>query len=324
MPPLTSPSATAEPPEIVTLTMNPALDVSSAVDHVTPNHKLRCEAAHTHPGGGGINVARVIHRLGTSCRALVPLGGARGKAIASLLAAEGVHFQTVAIAQESRESFSVHERQTGQDYRFVLPGPELTEGEWRACLAELQSILPAPRYLIASGSLPPGVPDDFYAQLAQLCQRRGAQLVLDTSGAPLQKGLAARVHLFKPSLRELQELTDQDLSTRDHRVQASRALIHKGWTEIVALSLGGEGAMLITATQAWYAPAVPVPIASTIGAGDSFLAGVIWSLHQHHPLEQAFAHGMATAAAALLSSGTALCAPQDVQRLLPQVQVTPC
>lgn len=321
---LTPQTTSANTPEIVTLTMNPALDVSTAVAQVTPTHKLRCEAAQNHPGGGGINVARVVHRLGTPCLALFPSGGITGQAISTLLAAEGVPFRTVAITGESRESFSVHEQETGQDYRFVLPGPQLREIEWRTCLAELQSLRTPPRYLVASGSLPPGVPDDFYAQLAHLCQQQGSHLVLDTSGTPLQAGLTAGVYVFKPSLRELQALTGLDLGTSSQRVQAARTLIHQGLTQILALSLGEEGAMLITASQAWYAPALSVNIASTIGAGDSFLAGLIWSLNQHHPLEHAFACAMAAAAAALLSRGTALCAPPDVQRLLPQVQISPC
>ncbi|MDE2594348.1 MAG: 1-phosphofructokinase family hexose kinase [Burkholderiales bacterium] len=321
---LNTPPPTAGAPPVVTITMNPALDVSTAVDQVIPTHKLRCEAAFTHPGGGGINVARVIHRLGTPCLALFPSGGATGQSINTLLGAEGVPFHTVTIAQESRESFSVRERQTGQDYRFVLPGPRLNDSEWQACLKAIQTLQPVPRYLIASGSLAPGVPEDFYAQLAQHCHSQGCHLILDSSGAALRQGLMAGVHLFKPSLRELQELTSVDLSTREQRIQASRTLIQKGWTQCVALSLGDEGAMLITDNQAWYAAALPVTIASTIGAGDSFLAGLIWSLNQNHPPQRAFAHGMAAATAALLSSGTALCNPEDVQRLLTQVHVTPC
>lgn len=319
-------SLTSSPrtPRIVTLTMNPALDVSTAVDQVIPNHKLRCEAALTHPGGGGINVARVIHRLGGDCLALFPAGGTTGHALSSLLAAEGVPQRTVRIALESRQSFSVHEHQTGHDYRFVLPGPSLQPSEWQACLDQLACMAPPPRYLVASGSLPPGVPEDFYAQLATLCHRQGSLMVLDTSGSPLRAGLAAGVHVFKPSLRELQELSGQSLDRDTHRVAAARQLIQQGQAQIVALSLGKEGAMLITDTQAWHAPALPVTVASTSGAGDSFLAGLIWALDQGQPLKQAFAHGIAAATAALLSAGTALCDPQDIQRLLPQTQITPC
>lgn len=311
-------------PEVVTLTMNPALDVSTAVDQVIPAHKLRCEAAQTHPGGGGINVARVIHRFGTPCLALFPAGGITGQAISTLLGAEGVSYETVPIAGESRESFSVHEQLSGQDYRFVLPGPELSETEWRACLTQLESLATPPHFLVASGSLPPGAPEDFYAQLAHLCRKQGIRLALDASGAPLRAGLTGGVDIVKPSLRELQELTGQSLHTAVEQVQAARTLIQQGSARIVALSLGEHGAMLVTATEAWCAPAVPVTVASTIGAGDSFLAGLIWSLSQRHPLEQAFAYAMAAATAALLSRGTALCSPSDVQRLLPLVKIGRC
>ncbi|MGE5452771.1 MAG: 1-phosphofructokinase family hexose kinase [Acidobacteriota bacterium] len=312
------------PDRIVTVTMNPALDVSTAVNQVTPTHKLRCEAAQMHPGGGGINVARVIHRLGTDCLALFPSGGLNGKAIETRLDAEGVPFQSIPIAQESRESFSVHERQTGLDYRFVVPGPKLQESEWRACLTAVRSLRPVPRYLVASGSLPPGVPQDFYAQLGQLCRTQDTLLALDASGPALLAGLQAGVYVFKPSLRELRELTGQALTTNAERIQAARTLIEQGQSEIVALSLGDEGAMLITRNQAWSAPALPVPVASTIGAGDSFLAGLIWALSENQPLEQAFAQALATATAALLSPGTALGQPQDIADLLAQVQIGVC
>lgn len=304
--------------DILTLTLNPALDLFTSVDQVVPAHKLRCGPHQMHPGGGGINVARVLHRLGADVLALFTAGGVTGERLSELLAQEGLRAQAVPIGGETRESFTVHEGLSGQDYRFVLPGPALTETEWQACLHHVPSCLPA-RFVVASGSLPPGVPSDFHARLAQCTRQAGARFVLDSSGPALAAALQAGVWLVKPSLRELRELTGLPLESEPHWVDATRALILQGQAEIVALSLGEQGALLVTADAAWRAQALPVAVASTIGAGDSFLAGLVWALSQSVDLSEALRLAMAAGAAALLTAGTALCQPADIARLAPEV-----
>lgn len=308
--------------DIHTLTLNPALDLFTSIDKVTPVHKLRCDSAQTHPGGGGINVARVIHRLGGDVLAWHTAGGVTGRLLSELLAQEEVPARAIAIHGETRESFSVHERQSGQDFRFLLPGPTLSEGEWQGCLQALSAGLPpTARWVIASGSLPPGAPHDFYARLALAVRQQGAKAVVDTSGPALAAALRAGVYLIKPSLRELQELTGRELSQDGARRDAARQLIDQGGAEVVALSLGEEGALLVTAKEAWRARALDVEVASTIGAGDSFLAALVWALSGGKQHEDALRHAMAAGAAALLASGTALCRPEDITRLLPLVQI---
>lgn len=318
---------------ILTLTLNPALDVSTAIDRVEPTHKMRCGAPTQHPGGGGVNVARVLHRLGADVTAIYPAGGATGATLTSLLQAEGVPAQVVPIAGETRESFSVHEASTGQDWRFVLPGPALSDAELKACQRALLAALDeatatqggrsgGSAWVIASGGLPPGVSETCYADLAREVRARGARFVIDTNGAALTQALAAGVDVFKPSLRELRQLTGQALPDEASQVAAARSLIDAGQAGTVALSLGELGAILVTAEGVWRAAALDVPVASTIGAGDSFVAGLVFGLSQGQPADQAFAQALATSAAALLSRGTALAEEADIARLLPQVRVT--
>lgn len=307
--------------DILTVTMNPALDVSTATGKVVDTHKLRCTVAKFHPGGGGINVARVMHRLGSNCLALYPAGGVHGQRLQHLLAEEQVASHCIPIAGETRESFSVHENATGRDFRFVLPGPELVSSEWQACLAYVTEVEVPPRYLVASGSLPPGVPVDFYARLARLARARGSLMVLDTSGPPLAAALAEGVYLVKPSLRELRELTGLPLQTGQQWREAAQAIQRDGRAQIVALSLGEQGALLVTAEKALHADSVPVKVASSIGAGDSFVGGLVWALNRNIELEPAFRYGMAAGAAALLTAGTALCQAADVERLHNEVIV---
>ena len=228
-------------PRILTLTLNPALDVSTDIDRVEPTHKMRCGAPRQHPGGGGINVARVLHRLGVDVVAIYPAGGAAGAALTALLQAEGVPAQVVPIAGDTRESFSVHETGTGQDWRFVPPGPTLSQAELQACREALFGALPAgglqDAWVVASGGLPPGVGDACYADLAREVRARGARFVIDTNAAALSQALAAGVDVFKPSLRELRQLTGEPLLDESSQVAAARTLIESGRVGTVALSL---------------------------------------------------------------------------------------
>lgn len=314
-------------PRFVTFTPNPALDVSTSVERLVHAHKLRCDAAQLHPGGGGINVARVLHRLGGEVLAVYPAGGPTGLRLQALLQAEGVPEQALPMAGETRESFTVYERESGQEFRFVLPGPHLAAAEWSRSLdtlRQLQQRHPAPAWLISSGGLPPGVAADGHAQVARIAREIGARMVLDSSGPALSAALQEGVWLVKPSLRELAELSGSDLPTHTQQREAAQRLIAQGQAQLVALSLGGEGAMLVSADQCLLADALPVPVASSVGAGDSFLAGLVWALDQGHDLPAALANAMASGAAAVMVPGTALCQPEQVDRLRQQVQLRAC
>jgi 6-phosphofructokinase 2 len=312
------------PLRILCLTMNPSVDLATETERVVPTHKLRCSDTLHDAGGGGINVARVLARMGGHCTALCPTGGSTGQWLQARMAQEGMHGIFLPIAGETRVSFTVHEQATGAEYRFVMPGPTLSEAEWQACLDHLWHLPDFPDVLVASGSLPPGVPPDFDARLARLCRERGARLVIDTSGPALAAALAEGVYLVKPNLRELSELSGQALETPEQWEAAARALVSNGQAEVVALTLGHLGALLVTRDGAWRAPPLPIQVASAVGAGDSFVGGMVWALQHHRPLTEAFAWGVAAGSAALLSVSTGLCCKEDAQQLFAQVQTTPC
>jgi 6-phosphofructokinase 2 len=297
--------------DILTVTLNPALDVLTTIDRVSDTHKMRCGPTLKHPGGGGVNVARVLHRLGANCQAVYLGGGVTGERHRQLLRDEGVRCHVVPIAEETRESFSAHETSTGNDYRFVLPGPHVSEAEWQACLDYVAQHLPK-KFLVLSGGLAPGVPEDFFARLAQLAKAHGVRVVLDSNGPALAEALKVGVYLFKPSLRELRDLTGQTLPDTDSQVAAARMLIDQGQAEMVAVSSGEDGAVLVSADESWQARSIHVKVKTTIGAGDSFVAAMVWALHGSHSLQTAFAYGMASGAASLLHEGTALSYPSDI------------
>lgn len=309
-------------PAILTLTPNPALDLSTTAERVLPTHKLRCGPVTRYAGGGGVNVARLLHRLGADVAAWTLTGGPAGAKVQQLLHHEGVLARCLPIADDTRENFCVIETATGQEFRFVLPGPTLAAAEWQAVLAQLESLPSAPRWLVASGSLPLGVPDDFYAQAARIAQRKGWRFALDSSGPALAAALQVGAALVKPSLRELRELTGEALPDAPAWQTAAQDLVHSGRAELVALSLGAQGGLMASRDGVWQAPALPVPTTTgTTGAGDCFLAAILWALEQDAPPPEALRWGMAAGGATLLASGSALAQVADVQRLLPQVLV---
>jgi 6-phosphofructokinase 2 len=309
-------------PDIATITINPAIDIFVNVAHVEPTKKLRCSAPKRDPGGGGINVARVAHRLGGSVAAIYPTGGAIGKLLQRLVEREGIDSVTTPSHVETRENFTAYEEETGEQYRFVLPGSALHRAEWEACLATLATLADKPKIVVASGSIPPGVPEDFYARVARHARTLGAKMVLDTSSVGLKAALDEGVTLIKPNITELREFTGKQLASDADCIAAARGMIADKRVEAVALTLGEDGALLITGEGAWRAEPMRIEVVSTVGAGDSFLGGMVAAIASGERLEQAFRMGVAAGSAAVMSPGTELCHEEDVRRLLAEVRIS--
>jgi 6-phosphofructokinase 2 len=308
---------------IITLTVNPAIDVSTSVGKIAPFTKLRCAPARQDPGGGGINVARVVRRLGGEVAAIYTAGGATGQLLRRLMDREGVPSLAVPAVRETREDFTVFEEATNQQYRFVLPGAPLSEPEWQECLNVLARTEPRPKFVVASGRLPAGVPEDFYGRVARIAKELSAKVIVDTAGPPLKAALDEGVYLIKPNLREFRELAGITSADDVELIEAGRRLINQGLAEVIALTLGPNGALLITGDLALRADALPVKPASVVGAGDSFVGAMVWSLAHDSGLDAALRCGVAAGSAAVINPGTELCRSEDVARLVPQVIVRP-
>ena len=309
-------------PDIVTLTINPAVDIFVNVARVEPTSKLRCSSPKRDPGGGGINVARVAHRLGADVAAIYPVGGALGQLLRRLVEREGIDSIVTPSHVETRENFTAYEEESGEQYRFVLPGSKLHPAEWEAVLNKLETLREKPRYVVASGSVPPGMPEDIYAKVARCARDLGAQMVIDTSGAALRATLSEGVALVKPNLNELTDFAGAPLETEAARLSACRKLIDSGRAKMVALTLGEDGALLVTKDKALRANPMRIDVVSAVGAGDSFLGGLVASLAKGDTLEHSFRVAVAAASAAVTSPGTELCRESDVVRLMPQVQIS--
>jgi 6-phosphofructokinase 2 len=299
---------------IVTLTVNPAVDMAAEAAEVCPTHKIRTFGEHYDPGGGGINVARVIHELGGDTLALFAAGGVTGRFVEEMLSQAGVPANRISIRGPTRISVTVRDRANGAEYRFVPQGPQLNAAECASILNALGTI--EADWLVASGSLPPGVPPDFYASVAQLAARSGVKFALDTFGSALKASLGRSIDVLKPSLSEFESIVGHTSSEPSSRARQAVDLVRSGIARMVALTLEADAAILATAHGAIRSPAVAVKERTGVGAGDSFLAGLVLGLARDQPPDEALRLAMAAGAAAVAGSGTARVQRAEVEALV--------
>ncbi len=303
--------------DIATLTLNPAIDVSSDSDEVRPTQKTRIYNEQIEAGGGGINVSKMLAELGAPVRAIYLAGGATGGALDEILGQFRIERDRISIDGDTRMSLAVLERATGIEYQFVPEGPKVSDEEWRHALDH--AVTSGPSYLVASGSLPRGVPADFYARLARSFRGTATRFVLDTSGAELKAAVAeGGIFLLKPSDRELRELVGKDLDD-DGLAASARAIVDGGKSDHVAVTMGSKGAIFACKTATYRLSALPVETRSALGSGDSFVGAMTYAFHEGMDAAQAFRLGVAAGAAAASAKGARLCTAGDVYRLLEQV-----
>lgn len=300
---------------IATLTVNPAIDKNTSVELVVAEEKLRCERASREPGGGGVNVSRAIQRLGGQSTAVYTAGGFTGDILKTLLSEEELEHHPVSTEDWTRENLIVYEERSGRQFRFGMPGSRIAESEWQRSLDVLRETDDPPEYIVASGSLGEDMPSDFYSKVGRLAGEIGTRFVLDTSRDALRDGLDAGAYLIKPNLRELQQLAGEELDSEREQEHAARQIIQDGRSEVVVISLGAAGVLLVTADGSEHFRAPTVPIRSKVGAGDSTVAGIVLGLHRGLDLREAVLFGVAAGAAAVMTPGTELCRRDDTERL---------
>lgn len=298
---------------IVTLTLNSSVDVQWEVPELVPIRKLRASPGISFPGGGGINVSRVIKVLGGQSVSVFTAGGFSGQYLRQMADEAGLVTRVLQLAGATRVSATVFDASDGQEYRVTPQGPALTEGECRKCFDALFDL--GADYIVVTGSLPAGVPDDFYARICRKAREQGARVVLDTSGPALPATLEAGVFLVKPNLREIEALMGADARTPEAQEALARRIVDDGKAEVVALTLGADGALLAWQGGVKRLASPEVEVKSAVGAGDSFVAGLTYGLAHGLAMDDAFALAVATGAATVLTAGTELCHRADIERL---------
>lgn len=301
--------------KIVTVTFSPCIDKTTSVPELIPEKKLRCAPPILQPGGGGINVARAIKKLGGDAIAVYPAGGYTGKYFNALLEKENVPAIIIETKNETRENIIVVDDSKNQQYRFGMPGTALAEEEWQQCLHAIEKKEDI-EFIVASGSLPPGVPLDIYARLAIIAKKKKAKLIVDTSGEALKHATDEGVYLMKPNLGELASLVGVEKIDQPGIVSFAKSLIQKGGCEILVVSMGEKGAALITKNENYHVAPPHVKRKSTVGAGDSMVAGLVLALSKQQPLKEVLEYAVACGTAATMNAGTELCKKEDVEMIL--------
>ncbi len=301
--------------KIITLTVNPAIDKSTTVNGIKPNSKLRCAAPAFEPGGGGINVSRVIGELGGTSLCTYLAGGPTGVRLKEMLSAANILQQIIPIQGWTRENLAVTDVSNNQQFRFGMPGPEVLEEEWKITLIHLEAILPDGDFLVASGSLSPGMPVDFFAKVARIAKSKQVKFILDTSGEPLSKGLEEGVFLLKPNLGELSNLCGVRSISYSELETLAYNFLKNNPCDIMVVSLGPQGALLVTREASEYIQAPVVHQKSTIGAGDSMVAGMVVAMARGASVSEMARFGVACGTAATMTPGTQLCKKEDAEHL---------
>lgn len=298
---------------ILTITLSPTIDKNFNVDHLVPDHKLRCPNPQVDAGGGGINVSKGIKRLGGVSLALTLTGGRNGDHLRELALKEGLELIEVTVEGETRESIMISEKVSRKQYRLVVDGPVVKPEVAETVLDKIRDLNPS--IIVASGSLPVGISEDFYARIGKLAKEKGARYIVDTSGKPLLNAIEEGVYLVKPNLKELSMLAGVESLALDDVDEAAMLLIKKGKCEVVMVSMGPSGAMLVTAKGYRHIPAPTVERKSTVGAGDSMVAGMVWAICEGKSLEEMAMMGVACGTAATMNEGTQLFRMDDVEKL---------
>ena len=300
--------------KIITLTVNPALDVYTTVEKLEPEKKLKSTPATKDPGGGGINVSRVLKRLGTEAKTIYARGGYTGNLFEKLLTEEGIHQVPVDVKNDLRQNFAVSETSSGNLYRFGFPGAYLEPAEYDALLETIKETEGA-EYIVASGSLPPGAPLNYYSQVAELAKEKSIKFIVDTSGEALKEILNIGAYLIKPNSEELEDLAGKKADNDEERKQLLKEVLNNYNVEVIVLSLGPKGAIMATKENVEHFPAPYVEFVSSIGAGDSMVAGIVYSLSQGSSVKEAVLFGLACGSATIKSPGTELLRIEDVEKL---------
>ncbi|REC79284.1 1-phosphofructokinase family hexose kinase [Chryseobacterium elymi] len=298
---------------VLTITLNPSVDKSSSVSNIIPEKKLRCNFPKYEAGGGGVNVSRALKRLGISSDTFFTSGGRTGRLLEDLLQAEQLNILPLHINAETRENFTVLDTSNNKQYRFGFPGELLTQEEQNEILNRVEIMNPLPDFVVISGSLPTGTDSNFMKQLVNTC--KGSKVIIDTSGEALKAAVEEGVFLLKPNIGELAVLVGKDKLEETDVDQAAQLIISQGKAEIVVVSLGSQGAILFSAAEKIQIEAPHVEVKSTVGAGDSMVAGMVSVLVKGGDYKEVLSMGIACGSATTMAEGTGLFIKENAMHL---------
>lgn len=309
---------------ILTVTLNPSVDRLIYIKQLVPHDTNRILRIEEDVGGKGVNVARVLRRLGVPVVATGFLGGRAGRYVQRELSEiDGVQCDFVWVPDETRTNLAIQEEDGSPPTTLNERGPQISPKALESLLQIVEGYARQVRFVALGGSLPPGVPADIYATLGAIASRHGAKVVLDADGEPLVQGLKASPYLIKPNENEAERLLGRAIDTLDDAATAAREL-HEGGVPTVIVSIGEKGAAVACAEGCWVAIPPKVRTVSTIGSGDSMIAGVLSVLVRDGTVEEAIGWGTAAGAATAMTDGSDIGTAEQIRALLREVKVEPC
>jgi len=302
---------------ITTLTINPSLDKSTHFKGLIAEQKIRCEKPRYDAGGGGINVSKAIAKIGGKSTCIFTSGGSSGEMLEDLIAKEKLESSVIKTKNWTRENFIAFENKSKAQYRFGFPGNEFSEDEKDKILQTIKEL--QTDYLVISGSLNEGLSTNFYQKISEIGKESNIKVIVDTSGEALKKVLETGVYLIKPNIGELAKLIGVERLELPEVEKAAKKLIEDKSAEIVVVSLGADGAILVTKEETHLVKAPKVEKKSTVGAGDSMVGGMVWALSQNKTLKEVIQIGVCCGTAATMNEGTQLFKVEDVMLLLKEI-----
>lgn len=304
---------------IYTITLNPALDRTLWIEKIRDDVSNRILEEHSFAGGKSIDVSKVLKNFGVDNTALGFVGGFAGRELEGRLLNEGIQTDFIRVSGETRTNIIIHEKETGRQLAFNARGPEIRPDELMQLVEQIET-MPCPEVMAIGGSLPPGVSPAIYRKIITLVKKCQAKVVLDVDGEALRQGIKALPNVIKPNIHELSELVGRELNGLEEVTAAARDINGQG-VEIVLVSMGAKGILLVANGHEYLATPPPVKVESTIGAGDSSVAGFIYGLVKGSDLKESLIYAVAAGTATTLSQGTALCKRDDFERLAHQVEL---
>lgn len=305
---------------IGTITLNPSIDQHIVIDKLVKDDAIRARESRRDPGGKGINVSRAVKELGGQTIALGVAGGCAGYMLRSLMAEKGIAFDALELPEESRINVIITDLSDRTQTRISVAGPRLSLAAVDSFVNRILDHKPMPEWWVLGGNLPPGAPNDLYVRMIRELQGRGAKCLLDADDEVLKLGVQANPYLIKPNEYEFERLVGRPLPDEASLLRAAQEVVLRG-IQIVAVTLGRKGALVVTSNQAFRATSPPVEIKSKVGAGDSFLAGCVLALSQGRPIEDALKLAMAAGTAAVMNEGTQLCHKEDVESIIGRIKI---
>ncbi|HEX8322865.1 MAG TPA: 1-phosphofructokinase [Tepidisphaeraceae bacterium] len=310
-------------PPIITVTLNPAIDQTLAINGFAAGRVNRVQQSHTHPGGKGVNVAVMLADLGASVVATGWLGNRNAEGFQLLFAQKRIDDQFLRVPGETRVGIKITDESSGQTTDINFPGLRLPPTAGDGLIDHLKTLIRPDQWVVLAGSVPPGIDDDFYGRLIDVVQAQGGRVALDTSGEPLRHALPHGPDLVKPNVEELSALLGRPLATPGDLIEAAREAIIRHGTALAVVSMGGDGALFVEAGRAVRTHPPHVAVKSTVGAGDAMVAGLVYALANGLSLDEAARLSTALSVYAVTRMVSGLETPNGHESYAAQIRLEP-